>query len=171
MILWPYQDVNPQDRYFEAENLLAVRGILPGDPESLDFQPWRTVTRHELAVAVTRAYHDVNSSGGPTFSDLAATPEAPADWKTLYEALKEAGWKASDGLISSDRRLSEASPILNRQDLALHLWDAIKGVPEHAPSCPTTYLQPGSDCDGDGIADLDDTVCPSTATITVSPIG
>jgi hypothetical protein len=39
VILWPYHDVRPDDRYFEAANLLGVRAILPGRPDSLDFEP------------------------------------------------------------------------------------------------------------------------------------
>ena len=154
VILWPYHDVSPDDRYFEAANLLAVRGILPGDPGSLDFEPWRTVTRAELQRAVARAYRDVSGSTMPRAA-APAEPTAPADWRMLYDLLHAAGWNPSQGLIASDRRLTGGSPLLNRQDLAFHLWSAIRDRKENFPTC-AGYLQPGNDCDSDGIPDLED---------------
>jgi hypothetical protein len=87
MALWPYFDVKVDDRFFEAANLLAVRQILPGDPEFQDFRPWRKVTRRDLARAVARAavsvrltperrYADANLASA--FSDVAVSdPDSP----------------------------------------------------------------------------------------------
>jgi hypothetical protein len=100
MALWPYFDVNVDDRFFEGANLLAVLQILPGDPESQDFQPWRKVTRRDLARAVARAAVSVHLTRErryadtrlpPAFSDVAVSdPDFPyiqsfAAWGVLKD--------------------------------------------------------------------------------------
>lgn len=55
VLLWPYQDVPPDAPHFVAANMLAVLGVLPGDPGLQDFQPERIVTRREVARSLTRA--------------------------------------------------------------------------------------------------------------------
>jgi hypothetical protein len=154
VILWPYHDLAPEDRVFVSANMLAVRGILPGYPESLDFQPWRIVTQSELAGVLTRAWRSVESTGeAPRFAVSEA--DGPATWAILHQRLAAAGWSASEGLKSWDRRLSATSPGLTRSELALHLWAAIKDLPERNPLAPT-YLKRGSDIDRDGRPDLED---------------
>jgi hypothetical protein len=79
----------------------------------------------------------------------------PADWKTLYQWSKAAGWKPTEGLNASDARLGAGSPALYRYEMAIQLWYVIKDRQEAFPAAPG-YLSRGSDADGDGIADLDD---------------
>jgi hypothetical protein len=179
VLLWPYQDVSPEELYFEAVNLLAVRGILTGDPDSVDFQPLKPVMRRELARALARAARSLETAkpyhraDDPVFSDVGKAdadrvvieslqhwgalgkeverfrPDEPADWKTLYTWMKGLGWKASEGLARSGELP------LTRSELALHLWAALRDQPEHFPDLPR-YLQPDHDADGDGIPDRDD---------------
>jgi hypothetical protein len=187
VLLWPYHDLSPDDRYFVAANLLAVRQILPGDPDSLDFQPWRPVLRRELARALARAARSLASakpySRGPRtrFADVSDQdpdrvyveslldwgvlearlerfrPDDHADWRTLSQWLRALGWKGSEGLEQHDRRLGKDSPTLVRSELALHLWNAIENLPEYFPDT-SRYLASGHDSDGDTIADLDDSL-------------
>ena len=76
VILWPYQDVRPDDVHFEAVNMLAARGIWPGDPGSLDFDALATVKRGELARIVVKAARSVESTRGKdkTAQPATATP-------------------------------------------------------------------------------------------------
>ena len=135
MILWPYHDLLPGDRVFVAANMLAVLGILPGYADSLDFQPWRIITQAELATAIQRAWRSVQTNGSQP--DLRPPePDAPASWQMLYDWLSAAGWRASEGLKTWDRRLSPTSPKLNRSELAMHLWSAVKDLPGLLESTP-----------------------------------
>jgi hypothetical protein len=158
ILLWPYHDLSPEDRHFTAVNMLAVRGIWRGDNDSLDFQPWRTVTRGEAALLLTRAARSVDPHKTlpalPVSADSLGADD-PIDWRTLHQWMTLWNWNPSKGLATSDYRLGAKSPQLNRAELAMHLWTAIQAMPEYFPSHPR-YLQPGNDADGDGIADLDD---------------
>jgi hypothetical protein len=118
LLLWPYHDLSPDDRHFEAANMLAVKGILPGLPESLDFEAWRPVQKDELFEALRRASIPLSS----TRVDSAR----PATWRDLYEALRFAQLPASEGLAKVDYRLREPSPRLYRFELALHLWHVLR---------------------------------------------
>ncbi|WP_240772633.1 FAD-dependent oxidoreductase [Phragmitibacter flavus] len=53
-LLWPWQDVRPDEPHFEAANLLTVAGIWRADPEDVHFRPHQIVTRRELASALAR---------------------------------------------------------------------------------------------------------------------
>jgi len=151
VLLWPYHDLHPDDRHFVAANMLAVRGIWTGDADNLDFQPWRTVTRRELARALRRAARSVGARPGPPLPGVGE----PATWQHLHDALDALGWPASAGLTKWDRRLSASSPLVNRAEFVLHLWAAIRGLPEVNPLTPR-YLETGHDLDGDGIPDRED---------------
>lgn len=151
VLLWPYHDLHPDDRYFVAVNMLAVRGIWTGDADSLDFQPWRTVTRGEMVRVMTRAARSVGAvPDAPTLRG-----GQPATWQDLYAAFQKLGWPASAGLAKWDRRLSASSPRLNRAEFAVHLWAAIRGLPEVNP-LTARYLEPGHDLDGDAVPDRED---------------
>jgi hypothetical protein len=179
VLLWPYQDLSPEEPYFEAVNVLAVRGILTGEPDSVDFDPWKPVVRRDLARALARASRSLVAAkpyhrpARPLFEDLAVDdpdrvfveslqqwgalgkqverfrPSDAADWKTLYQWLKGLGWKASEGLVR------QGDLPLTRAELARHLWAAIREQAEYFPELPQ-YLRPGNDADGDGIPDLED---------------
>jgi hypothetical protein len=188
-----YQDLSPDvdnDRLFQAANFLAVRGILPPRPGTLDFEPYASVARRELAAAVVRAARSLEgakplhtSTGRPIFLDVGADdpdrvyietlhawgltgkadlyrPDDPADWPTLYHWAKALGWKPNEGLVVNNFRMDGSAehlkkPTMWRWDLAVHLWAAIKDLPEYFPPAGD-YLSPGADQDGDGVADLDD---------------
>lgn len=178
VLLWPYQDLSPDDLHFEAANLLAVRAIFIAD-DGVDFQPWKQVTRRELARALARAARSLELAKPwhrrdvPVFRDLSATdpdrpyaeslrawgipvsaddtfrPDVGADYSTLHAWMAGLDWKPSDGLA---RR---GTLPLTRAELAQHLWSAIKDWPEWFPET-RAYLRAGHDCDGDGIPDLED---------------
>jgi len=145
VLLWPYQDLTPDDLHFEAANMLAVRAIYITE-DGVDFQPWKVVGQSEMIRALHRATRSLDRAS-------AELPEpakdAPADWKKLYDALKTLGLKPSEGLAQRG-----TSP-LTRAELVRHLWSAIKNEKVWTPDV-TKYLEPGQDSDGDGIPDRDD---------------
>jgi hypothetical protein len=148
VLLWPWQDLSPDDAWFEAANMLAVRGIWQADKDDVDFAPLEVVSTAELAGALTR------------FGRALATPKewsAPADfatpglatWGTLHTGLAALGWPADKGLARQ-----KALP-LTRGECVRFLWAALQQAGEWQPTT-SAYLTPGHDSDGDGIADLDD---------------
>lgn len=187
LALWPYFDARPDDRFFESANQLAVRQILPGDPASQDFVPWRQVTRRELARAVARATVSVNlkperryayDRQKPAFSDVqgmdpdfpyiqslaawgawklggAFLPEKVATWAELHALLKALDLNPSEGLLVGAGRTQSKDLLLTRQELANHLWRAVKTLPERFPD-ETGFLSRGHDADRDGISDRED---------------
>jgi hypothetical protein len=82
-------------------------------------------------------------------------PDAPANWVELHALLDKLGLQPSPGLLTGAGRRQGAKLPLVRHELAYHIWTAIKALPERFPDT-INYLTPGSDADGDGIADLDD---------------
>jgi hypothetical protein len=116
VILWPYHDLSPEDRHFEAANMLAVKGILPGLPDSLDFEAWRPVTRADMYLA----FHAARLP----FTAGRNEGNQPVTGRDLYTALREAGKTPSEGLASSAAHLY-------RFELAIHLWHTLKpGSPQ-----------------------------------------
>jgi hypothetical protein len=118
VLLWPYHDLSPEDRHFEAANMLGVMGVMPGYQDSLDFQAWRVVKMGEVYDALLRAKLPFTAGRGEGNRD--------ATWKDLYDLLKQAGKKPSEGLAKVDYRVGDASPPLYRFELALHLWHALR---------------------------------------------
>ncbi len=157
VLLWPYHDLAPDDLHFEGANMLAVRGIWPGDADSLDFQPFRPVERAELATILRRAALHVVTKNDDAETKLTALQSGgakTADWQALADGLSAIGMTPSAGLTKSGP-VNETRAVLQRHELARILWQHIKELPERLPEMPN-YLQPGSDVDGDGIVDLDD---------------
>ncbi len=79
-LLWPWHDVAPEDRHFEAANLLTLAGIWKPDPDSVFFEPRRPVTRRELAGALVRLCQAM--PGAPEPPIMSATPrfvDVPVD--------------------------------------------------------------------------------------------
>ena len=179
VLLWPWHDLAPDDVYFEAANSLSVRGIWSADAESLEFQPWKIVTRRELARTLVRLSRALPMAkewvklGEPRFTDVPGddpdrasietmlawgdfgpqeakfSPEAEVTWGTLYRWLKALGLPASMGL-----QKQSALP-LTRAECVRHLWQVILERGEWQPPADG-YLTPRHDSDGDGISDLDD---------------
>lgn len=177
VLLWPYQDLRPDDPHFEAANLLAVRSIHVVD-NAVDFQPWHQVSRREMARTMTRAARSLEGSmdwklarKSPftdipdkdpdrillenlhTWGNIKETalfrPYQKADAKTLHEWMAGLGWKASRAL------LLRGNQSVTRAELVQHVWRAIKDQPEWFPST-RNYLDIGNDADGDGLDDRDD---------------
>ncbi len=111
VILWPYHDLSSDDRYFEAANMLAVKGILPGLADSLDFEAWRPTTRSEMYLALLAARLPFTAGRNEG--------NKPLTGRDLYNALREAGSTPSEGLAKSEA-------VLYRYELAMHLWHALK---------------------------------------------
>ena len=79
-LLWPWHDVRPDERHFEAANLLAIRGIWRPDADSLFFTARRVVTRRELASALVRLVRALPDA--PEWPDYPETPlfaDVPVD--------------------------------------------------------------------------------------------
>jgi hypothetical protein len=55
VLIWPFHDLDPAADYFEAVNLLAVRGILVPDADSVAFQPEKITSPEEIAAVLARA--------------------------------------------------------------------------------------------------------------------
>ncbi len=55
VLIWPFHDLDPAADYFEAVNLLTVRGILVPDADSVKFQPEKEASTEEIAGVLTRA--------------------------------------------------------------------------------------------------------------------
>jgi hypothetical protein len=152
VLLWPYQDLSPDDVWFEAANMLAVERIYWAE-DGVDFQPWKTVSRREVEFALQRAELWLRPSmtapatGVPT--EPADDGEKPATWQFLYDELERLALSPSRGL-SAKGKLE-----LTRAELVQHLWAALR---DRAPKAeaPPKFLTPGNDADGDGTADLDD---------------
>lgn len=148
VLLWPFHDLSPEADEFEAVNHLAVRGVWPGRPDSLDFQPYEEVRAGELRRILERVgeLYETPSGGG---AGEAGADDRVADWGMLADGLSGLGLKPSPGLIR-ERKLT-----LQRWELARILWAALGDLPERRLDAPG-YLRPGSDLDADGLPDLED---------------
>jgi hypothetical protein len=148
VLLWPWHDLAPDDLWFEAANLLAVRGIWQADPDNLDFAPWKTVTQRELSGALNRLGRSLaEAKDWQQPADFSA--DAEVTWGTLLRWLTALGLPASKGLAQ------QKDLPLTRAECVRHLWAALKQAGEHQPTAPA-YLTPAHDSDGDGVPDLDD---------------
>lgn len=79
-LIWPWHDLDPEDRHFEAANLLTVAGIWKPDPESVFFEPRRPVTRGELAGALVRLLEKRDGAPDrPALPDAARFSDLPLD--------------------------------------------------------------------------------------------
>jgi hypothetical protein len=145
VLLWPYQDLRPDDLHFEAANMLAVLGVYRVE-DDVDFAPFARVTRRELATTLDRARRLIEDS--PDWK-LPADLDGPADWKTLHAWMNELRMKPSAGLAA------RGSLPLTRAELVQHVWLALR--PRlFVEEAPKGFLEPGRDSDEDGIKDLED---------------
>ncbi len=169
LLLWPWQDLSPDDLHFEAVNMLCVRGIWQPKPDDVLFHPEQTVSRRELACLIARTcrslqgakewpkqdkvlYSDVPGEDADRtcieamvswgdFAPLADQfhPDQSASWSTLHAWLERLHLPASKGLTDTKER---ASLPLSRAEAAMHLWRVLQLGGE--------VLQPLSDHDRDG---------------------
>ncbi len=182
LLLWPWQDLDPDDLHFEAVNLLSVRGIWPLDPEEVLFRPGQPMSRRELARVLVRLCRalpeapDWPRPARPLYRDVAAddpdrsaieamvswgdfaplapsfNPDQPATWATLHAWLTRLRLPVTQGLVDAKDR---AGLPLARAEAALQLWRVLQLRGEWRPE-PARWLQPGGDDDGDGRQDGDD---------------
>jgi len=178
VLLWPYQDLSPDDLHFESANMLAVLGVYHVE-DDVDFAPFHQVTHRELATTLTRARRllakapEWHRPTAASFADVPTTApdfvtieslqawgvkfaandkfssEKPADWKTLHAWMNDLGLNPSVGLKA------RGNLPLTRAELVQHVWLAIRGRIEDSP-LPAEFLQPGHDADGDGREDRED---------------
>ena len=146
----PYgrQDVAPEDPWFEAANLLTVRGIWQAAADDVFFAPAKIVTQEELSGALARLGRALLAPKPWTPpSDLA--PATGTTWGTLHAWLSALQLPPDKGLAR------QKDQPLTRGECVRFLWAALQQAGEWQPGS-STYLAPGNDSDGDGIADLDD---------------
>ncbi len=148
VLLWPWQDLSPDDLWFEAANLLAVRGIWQADAESVEFAPAKIVSPAELSATLTRFGRAL---AAPKEWSLPAnfSTDGTATWGLLHAWLTSLGLPADKGLAK------QKDLPLTRGECVRFLWAALQQAGEWQPTTPA-YLTPGHDSDGDGLADLDD---------------
>ncbi len=152
VILWPWQDLTPEDLPFEAANMLAVRGIWQADADSVFFQKDNAVTRRELARALAKLYPSLPEAkaapplpGKPRFKDVPAEDadrvaiETLTGWGNLnfssetfapndtvtWKVLHQ--WLSALGLPASPGLLEKqyADQPLTRGEGVRHLWRVI----------------------------------------------
>lgn len=129
VLLWPWQDLAPDDLHFEAVNLLSVRGIWQPNSDEVFFQPAKALTRRELARLVARVCRSLPDAkewsrhDRPLYQDVPAddpdrafieamvswgdfaplaerfSPDQPASWATLHAWLKRLHLPVTDGLV------------------------------------------------------------------------
>lgn len=146
VLLWPYQDLRPDDLHFESANMLAVLGVYRVE-DDVDFQAFAPVKRGELAAALMRARRLL--ADPPQWQASGENGDKPADWKTLHSWMSELGLKSSAGLAA------RGNLPLTRAELTQHVWLAIRGrIFDAAP--PAGYLEAEKDSDGDGRVDRED---------------
>jgi hypothetical protein len=146
VLLWPYQDLRPDDLHFESANMLAVLGVYRVE-DAVDFQAFAPITRGEVAGSLVRACRLLSKP--PQWKAPAENGDKPADWKTLHTWMSELGLKPSAGLAA------RGNLPLTRAEMAQHMWLAIRGRIVDAP-LPAGYLEAEKDSDGDGVQDRDD---------------
>lgn len=158
VLLWPWQDVAPDDLYFEAVNMLSVRGIWQPQAEDVFFHPEQTITRGELACLVARVCRSLKGAkewprrGKPHYQDVAEddpahpfieamvswggfaplavnfSPDKPASWSTLHDWLTRLHLPASNGLRD------QLDLPLSRAEAAIQLWRVLQLGGESFPA-------------------------------------
>ena len=180
VLLWPWQDLPTDSLYFEAANMLAVRGIWPAEANSVFFDAEHIMTRRELArvlarvlrarsqppawhLATTPRFSDVGQddadraaieslcSWGIVTTDKTFHPDNKADWATLFRWATALKLSVNPGLFSKD----VAQRPLLRADAVVQLWHALRQQGEWLNS-DDSWLQPDNDHDEDDRKDLDD---------------
>lgn len=116
ILLWPWQDISPDDLHFEAVNMLSTRGIWQPQPDDVFFHPEKTVTQRELASLLARLVPSAKA-------EESAVSDEPATWATLHSWLTQRRLPTTRGLIDDKER---SSLPLSRAEAAMHLWRALQ---------------------------------------------
>ncbi|WP_395741898.1 FAD-dependent oxidoreductase [Prosthecobacter sp.] len=180
VLLFPWQDLPLDAAHFEAASMLAIRGIWPGDANSVFFDADHIMTRRELArvlarilraksnppewkVAASPRFTDVGKddpdriaieslcSWGMTTTDENFHPEDKAGWSMLHRWCTALKLPVNPGLASKD----VAQRPLLRADAVVQLWHSLQQQGEWLND-DDSWLQPGQDHDEDGRMNLDD---------------
>jgi hypothetical protein len=115
VLLWPWQDLAPDDPHFEAVNMLSVLGIWQPDPGVVFFHPDHVITQNQLATFLGR----LNGS------EFTSASDAPATWSILHDWLTRLKLPVTNGLVDGkDHGLTRADYPLTRAEAAMHLWRA-----------------------------------------------
>ncbi|WP_245958234.1 FAD-dependent oxidoreductase [Roseimicrobium gellanilyticum] len=184
LLLWPWHDLAPDAAYFEAANMLAVRGIWQPEGTNLFFEPEKPVTRRELArliVRVCRALPEakewprVNENAKPLYQDVFADDadrraiEAMIAWGDFQPTAPQfnpdgvANWNTLHAWLTRlglpvAKGLLEGGrtnqPLL-RGEAAQFLWRVLLQRGEWLPE-KGTWLKPDGDEDGDRVKNLED---------------
>ena len=183
VLLWPWQDVDADALYFEAVNMLSVRGIWqPQAADDIFFHPDETMSRRELARVVARVCRSLSQAKDwphnevPLYTDVPAEDadrpfiEAMVRWgdfaplATSFHPDQNAtwgtlhAWLTRSGLPVSAGLIDgkdRANTPLSRAEAAQQLWRALRLQSEWQPTAGQ-WLRPNHDDDGDGREDLND---------------
>jgi FAD dependent oxidoreductase len=179
-LLWPWQDVKPDEPHFEAANLLTIAGIWRADQDNVFFKPDQTVTRRELASTLARLMRSLPEAKAwpeypatPRFSDVAAEDraliEAMITWGSfgtqpaIFKPNETVTWDTLNRWLAALKlptfaTLSHAktkAQALSRSECVDYLYRALQQRGETLPP-DKVWLQSGGDDDGDGRKDYDD---------------
>ena len=184
VLLWPWHDLDPTAAWFEAANMLAVRGLWQPEGTNLFFEPEKPMTRRELARLLARVcrslpeakewpqtpmpetplYQDVSADDADRASieamiawgDFQPTaPQFHPDGVASWSTLH--AWLTRLGLPASKGLLEKGrtSQDLLRGEAAQFLWSVILQRGEWFPE-KGTWLKVGGDEDGDGVKNPED---------------
>lgn len=159
ILLWPWQDLTPDDLHFEAANMLAVRGIWRSPADNIRFEPEKTVTRRELAIALVRTlrssvrHQDFNHrSASPIYEDLpdgelgrleieamvSRTSFEPQAKRFNPEAPATIGnladWSTRCGITIPRGFTENTNAPLPRSDAVIRLWKILRELGERSVS-------------------------------------
>jgi hypothetical protein len=150
VLIFPWQDTPLEAPWYEAAQMLALRGIWQPDSESVFFSPEKTLTRRELARLLVHFSHEPHpllpassrftdvpvsdpdrsdietmmSRGNFGTPDKAFHPDEPCTHATLQRWLKALNLPVSRDVLSSDQT---KNPLI-RAEAARFLWDLFQHV-------------------------------------------
>ena len=113
-LLWPWHDVDPDELYFEAVNMLTVAGTWKPDPDSVFFRPEQNVTRQELAEALERLCG--------TAPDPGPSPESMVTRGILNQWLIELKQPSFPSLVVKQSGENYADRLLTRAECIDYLY-------------------------------------------------
>jgi hypothetical protein len=155
VLLWPWQDLTPDDLHFEAANMLAVRGIWRSSSNTVRFEPEKTVTRRELAIALVRTlrssvrHQDFNLPiASPQYEDLPVGESGRAEIESMVSRVSFeprakrfnpegpatlgtlTDWAVRCGVTIPKGFTENANAPLLRSDAVIRLWKILRALGE-----------------------------------------